>query len=85
LAKLCKKISEIEWILYNNKRLKQVDFDKCIDMYRDHDIFYFKSSLKGGVDVWIEFLNKYIESRYKRAIRIEGDDCSKVCREMQNA
>jgi hypothetical protein len=51
-------------------------------MYRDHDIFYFKSSLKGGVDVWAEFLNEYIESSYKSAIRIGYDDGRKVYREI---
>jgi hypothetical protein len=45
------RFPKYEWILYNNKRLKQVDLEECVNIYKDNGILYLKSSLRGEENI----------------------------------
>jgi hypothetical protein len=43
---IIRRFPKYDWILYKNKRLKHVDLNLCISVYRDYGIFYLKILLK---------------------------------------
>jgi hypothetical protein len=65
---------EFENHIIINKRLKQVDLDKCIHVYRDNGILYLKLSLKGGEDYWEETFKKISRKIVKETKIIESED-----------
>jgi hypothetical protein len=77
-----KRFPRYDWILYNNKRLRECDLSESIVCYKDCGSLYLRVSIKGGdkVDQIAYDLNKHCkEIIHKVYYRGDGDDyCKKV-------